>query len=266
MWGIKLAIFDIDGTLYDEDRKIYTPSAVEALKQLSKNGVLVVVATGRPPVAIRELEDAGIYPAFFICCNGHLVLGRDGANIVDEAFDAALAESVYRYCLANEIGLLWKYPRETYVYINHREFNPLLEKSGKMPGDRSFIYGNISIHLRHGPNGGCLACGTEKLAKFNEHFLGSCRGVDINGRLSDLLLWDVTKKTGLSRLLDMLDVSPGECIAFGDNMNDLEIISYVGTGVAMGNGTEELKRESDFVTTHISNDGIRNALRNFGLI
>lgn len=60
--------------------------------------------------------------------------------------------------------------------------------------------------------------------------------------------------------MGILGVSPGKCIVLGDGLKDLEIIRYVGKG------SEGLKRESDFVATDTSNDGIRNALRNFGLI
>ena len=49
--------------------------------------------------------------------------------------------------------------------------------------------------------------------------------------------------------MEHLNISKSEAIAFGDGGNDIEMLQYVGLGVAMGNGGEELKRRADFVTT-----------------
>lgn len=137
----------------------------------------------------------------------------------------------------------------------------------KNPATAARVFcGDRTIHLTRHPNGGCLACGPEQLDEFNRYFAGQCRGVDINGRSSDLMLWNVDKRSGVELLLRRLSIAPEECIAFGDNRNDLEIIRYVGTGVAMGNGEAELKRASDYVTAAIDDDGIRKGLEHFGLI
>lgn len=56
--------------------------------------------------------------------------------------------------------------------------------------------------------------------------------------------------------MEHLNISKLEAIAFGDGGNDIEMLQYVGLGVAMGNGGEELKRRADFVTTKASEGGI----------
>ena len=53
---------------------------------------------------------------------------------------------------------------------------------------------------------------------------------------------------------------------FGDGDNDIELMEASKIGVAMGNGTEELKKVSDYVTDHIEEDGIYNALVKFEII
>ena len=55
-------------------------------------------------------------------------------------------------------------------------------------------------------------------------------------------------------------------MAFGDSMNDYEIIREAGLGIAMGNACEELKNAADYVTDDIDRDGLWNACRHFGLI
>ena len=55
-------------------------------------------------------------------------------------------------------------------------------------------------------------------------------------------------------------------MAFGDGPNDVEMLSFAGTGICMANGHEESKRISDYVTKSVYNDGIVSALAHFRLI
>lgn len=261
---VKLAFFDIDGTLFDEKRKIYPPSAARALQRLRERGILVCVATGRPPFTAETLRQAGIEPDYLVCSNGHLVLDGAGNILASSTFSPELVGEVREYCREQDIGLLFKYPASTLVCRNDPEFDAIFSKN---PRTAAFVrYAAPGDRLPERPNGGCLACDTGKLSAFNRRFTGQCLGVDINGRSSDLILWGVNKWTGAERLLERIGISPAECIAFGDNRNDLEMIRGVGIGVAMGNGEEILKRESDYVTASVEADGIWKGLEHFGLI
>lgn len=55
-------------------------------------------------------------------------------------------------------------------------------------------------------------------------------------------------------------------IAFGDGENDIDMLEFVGLGIAMGNGSERLKEAADFVTKKSSEDGIEFALKKYGII
>jgi hydroxymethylpyrimidine pyrophosphatase-like HAD family hydrolase len=55
-------------------------------------------------------------------------------------------------------------------------------------------------------------------------------------------------------------------MAIGDGGNDISMIKYAGTGVAMGNAGEEVKRAADCVTTSVDDDGIGHVLRRFFVI
>ena len=61
-------------------------------------------------------------------------------------------------------------------------------------------------------------------------------------------------------------LDPAFTIAFGDGGNDTTMIRTAGIGIAMGNAIDALKLEADFVTTSVDDDGIRNALKHFGII
>ncbi|GJM70886.1 hypothetical protein HMSSN036_31020 [Paenibacillus macerans] len=75
-----------------------------------------------------------------------------------------------------------------------------------------------------------------------------------------------SKARGIQDLLQHLEVSPEEVVAFGDGLNDREMLTLAGLGIAMGNGHEQLKACADHTTTDVDNDGIANGLKYAGLL
>ncbi|WP_324608429.1 HAD family hydrolase [Collinsella ihumii] len=61
-------------------------------------------------------------------------------------------------------------------------------------------------------------------------------------------------------------MEPEECVAFGDGGNDISMFRCVGTSVAMGNASDEVKAAASHVTPHVDEDGIARACRDLGLI
>ncbi len=87
-----------------------------------------------------------------------------------------------------------------------------------------------------------------------------------NPQSMDIINAGISKATAVQKVLDYLEKDALNSVAFGDGLNDLEMLQYVGTGVAMGNGFEELKEAADLVTAKVSNDGIQKGLKKIGLI
>lgn len=83
---------------------------------------------------------------------------------------------------------------------------------------------------------------------------------------ADIVEKEASKAEGLIRLCRYYDVPLSDTVAFGDSMNDYEIVQTAGIGIAMGNGIEELKKVADYVTTPIDQDGVWNACVNLQLI
>ena len=75
-----------------------------------------------------------------------------------------------------------------------------------------------------------------------------------------------SKAQGLLRLCDYYGIDVKDTYAFGDSMNDYEIVQTAGTGIAMGNALDVLKEAADYVTADIREDGVYKACVHFGLI
>ena len=75
-------------------------------------------------------------------------------------------------------------------------------------------------------------------------------------RAADIIPADGGKGMAVQKILDYYHLDRSESIAFGDANNDIDMLKAVGTGVAMGNASEELKKVADDICGHVAEDGI----------
>lgn len=83
---------------------------------------------------------------------------------------------------------------------------------------------------------------------------------------ADIIQGDLSKEVGMGKLLDYWQGDFFDVIAFGDSLNDYELIKRAGIGIAMGNAVQQLKDAADYVTDSIENNGVRKALHYFGIL
>lgn len=83
---------------------------------------------------------------------------------------------------------------------------------------------------------------------------------------ADILVKEASKARGITQVLDRLGIQADEAMAFGDGLNDIEMLQEVGFGVAMGNGYDSLKQVADFVCPRHDEDGIYQGLKTLGVI
>ena len=104
------------------------------------------------------------------------------------------------------------------------------------------------------------------MRELEEHF-PECKFFMFAGKTgADVVENEASKAEGLKRLCEYYGMDLSQTVALGDSMNDFEIVSRAGIGIAMGNSVEELKAAADYVTDPIDRDGVWNACRHFGWI
>ncbi len=67
-------------------------------------------------------------------------------------------------------------------------------------------------------------------------------------------------------MLEIHNLKREEIIAFGDGDNDADMMEFAGIGVAMGNAVAVTKNAADYITDHIDEDGLWNALKHFEIL
>ena len=83
---------------------------------------------------------------------------------------------------------------------------------------------------------------------------------------ADLICQGQSKIKGIETAGSYFGFDLSEVMAFGDSENDLEMLSGVGLGVAMGNADDKIKASADYTTATNNSDGIAKALSHYGLI
>ena len=82
----------------------------------------------------------------------------------------------------------------------------------------------------------------------------------------ELSIPGIHKATAIQILLDHLNVTTENTYAYGDGMNDAEMIEYVKIGVAMGNAKQGLKDIADDITDTHDEHGIYNSFKKYQII
>ena len=72
----------------------------------------------------------------------------------------------------------------------------------------------------------------------------------------DCMPLDINKGRSILEIADFFSIESKDTLAFGDEINDMEMIQMAGTGIAMANASETLKKEADFITLSNDEDGI----------
>jgi Cof subfamily protein (haloacid dehalogenase superfamily) len=253
--------FDVDMTLLDHKDWTIPDSAMEAIEQLRGN-YTIVLATGRDMDSIfsTAIRDR-VKPDAIIHLNGTKVTVGDEI-IYEHTFDKSLLKQILKYTEKTPYSVGTTVEDYDY-YINPEGVKAhdicLWGQSSRKFNDPYMLLDlNVRTMAYMGDETGAKAM-EEEFPEIHVHMFADKKGADVVERKA-------SKAVGLLRLCDYYKIPLSETIAFGDSMNDYDIIKAAGKGIAMGNAMEELKKAADYVTDPIDQDGIRNACLHFGLI
>lgn len=273
---VEVVFFDIDGTLTTESNHI-PKTTIQALEQLKAKGIRPVLATGRPPILIDEIsKKLDIHS--YIAMNGQYIV-LDGEVIYANPIAMDLVDQVVEFADARRDGIILCAERE--LILNSKiSVDPssfllrILKRIAILIPERTQMW-FMNQAMRKAPKKEDYSGKEIFMMNLNvtqaaeKEYAREIEGLHFtraNPNSMDIINEGVSKATAVQKVLDHLSVDAGNTVAFGDGLNDLEMLQYVGTGVAMGNGFEELKEAADMVTANVGNAGIQKALKKLGLI
>lgn len=248
----KIVFFDIDGTLVDpklweKSRNILAnipESTRVAIKKLKKNGIMPVIATGRPKQAILPLADSlGI--SDLITSNGQEVV-MENKSVFQNFIQQDVINFIHNYSSQSEAQILY----DTTVglvssleTVEEEDVRVLMEN--EIPQQVMQVLVNTERPIK-------------QIFPMNVE-LSDVKIVKSGYSYYDVLPKKISKASGIAHFLQETSTLVEQTFAFGDEENDLEMFEFVGTAVAMGNATKVLKEKANWVTKEVWNDGIYHA-------
>lgn len=261
----KIIFFDIDDTLYIKD-EAYIPSSVteQVLPRLREKGIIPAIATGRAIGSFPEALKPLLNPQGFellVTINGQYNFYQEQ---VISHYPLAVERIEQVIDKLNSIGVAYALVGCDDVAVS--EDNEMV-KEALSPIRSDYI---VEPNLHH-------RTAIYQILAFYPEFQeqkvidSGVLGEDLkiirwHSNAVDLLSKENSKARGILDVLAHFDVEKEETMAFGDGLNDLEMLSLVGMGIAMGNGEPSLKAVADYVTLPINQDGILIALEKLGVI
>lgn len=260
---IKAIFFDLDGTLLDSNKKIQ-PTSIKALKQCKDKGIKIFLATARPPLLEKMLRfteeennlfDGGVY------CNGGCVkienlckylfipseVLKDTIELVKQYENLNIALQMdnevhaFRYMMDKHAYENWGINQEDVLSIENITF----DQTVKILIYYENVFDSVTIipeEVR------------EKLKEYSNN--KATMYITDEGKLIQIVNKDVNKMAGIEKIRRILNLKKDEIAVFGDDVNDIEMLSEYRYSVAMGNASQNVKAIAKIITEDNNHDGI----------
>lgn len=263
---IKIVFFDIDETLYVKN-KSYIPRSVteQVLPRLKAKGIIPAIATGRNhgcfPEALKPYLNPESGFELFVTINGQYNFYKDQI-ISDYSLSREQIERII--AKANELGIIYAFVTPNTIAVSavndtvHEAILPITPNYVIDPNhhEKETIIQMLLFYRQE----------QAQAVKNSGIFADDLKEARWHTNAVDILRKENSKARGIQDVLTKLNINIENAMAFGDGINDLEMLPTVGFGVAMGNGEPELKAVADFITKPIEEDGILYALETLGVI
>ncbi len=264
----RMMVLDIDGTVNNSQKEV-TPKTKEALWRLQEKGVMVAVASGRPPMGVAPVADILKLDQF-----GSYILGFNGARIIDWRSKECVYEKTLALHMPRKLiedcshwGLGMLTYDETHVIALTRQ-DRYMEIEAKINRVSLTFPGNPEEVLQV-PVNKCLLTGEPQNVATAEEELAEKYRHEAEVFRSEPYFLEVTPKHVdkaycLSRLLEILKISREQVICVGDGYNDISMLQFAGVGVAMANAQMPVKAIADDVTRRDNDhDGVAEVVEKY---
>ena len=265
----RIIALDLDGTLLTQ-KKTILPESLQALAQARQAGIKVIIVTGRHHSAIHPFYQALALDTPAICCNGtYLYDYQTGQTAEANPLTPAQAKSVLQRLQQFDIhGLMYADDAMFYQHITGH-ITRTQAWAENLPESQRPTFRQVDNLLAATDH-------TRSIWKFATHHTDTAALNDfahlVEQELGLTCEWswmdqvDIAQSGNskgrlLQRWVESQGFSMNEVVAFGDNFNDISMLSTAGLGVAMGNSADEVKAHARLVIGHNEQPGIAEVIR-----
>ena len=252
---IDTIVTDMDGTLLAPGGKL-SEYTLEVMAECKRRGIRLIPASGRTHPSMRPYLDRLDTGMPYIGGNGSEIIGADHKLIEQLTIDVELACEITLF-LQEEGFYVQVYGDDAFYYSTECEASNNYKKSSGMKG---VAVGDLCAHMFPTPKILSVNDPSEVqrlLPIAAERFAGRAGFTVSEPYFLEAQPLGATKGEALARLADMRgDIVPERTLAFGDSLNDMNLLAFTPHGVAMGNAREELKRHASYVCRSNAEDGL----------
>ncbi len=267
MSNYKVIVMDVDGTLTNNEKKI-TAKTKEALMKAQQQGMILVLASGRPTTGLVELAkelEMDQHHGLLVSYNGSKVIDFTTKEVLfDQPLSIDEIKSILKHLKQFDITPM--IDDGTHLYVENTDgYRVDYETKGnnfilnQVENLESFVTFESSKILTSGIPEYMDEIFEEMKRPFEDNL--SC--MFTAPFYVEYTAKGIDKAKALDTVLTHLGYHRDEVIAFGDGHNDTSMIEYVGLGIAMDNAVQALKDISNFVTLSNEEDGIAYAINKF---
>lgn len=258
MENIKIVFFDIDGTLIDINKKIMTKRIEETLIRLKQNKIIICIATGRPLKSVPHFPNVE-FDAFLTfnasyCCTKNEIIYKNPIRSSDVQTIIENAKRIQRPVSIASIARIGANGKDQDLI----DYFAISNQSVEIVEDFDDLAKEDIYQIM-------IGCFKEEY----DQILSDVEGAKITAwwpRAVDIIPSNGGKGLGVEKVLAYYHLKKEEALAFGDGTNDIEMLQAVGTGVAMGNATNDVKDIADDICGSVAEDGIYFYCKKYNLI
>jgi Cof subfamily protein (haloacid dehalogenase superfamily) len=255
-----LVVSDVDGTLLTRD-KILTDAAKRAVRRLHEAGIGFTITSSRPTIGMRFLIEPLAITLPFGPFNGSSIVDPRMKPVEAHLIPAAAARRSLD--LLDEFGVdIWLFTSEQWLtrnpdgeYVAHEKHTIRADPT---------IVGDFTPYL----NSACKIVGASSDAarlQACEAAMQTALGGQATAVRSQTYYLDITapgqdKGTFVQAMAKHLDISSEAVATIGDMQNDLAMFAKSGVSIAMGNATDDVKKQATHVTTSNEDEGFSGAI------
>lgn len=264
MRNVKMIVTDLDGTLLDLD-KSYSLNVKNYLAKLKNSGIIIVLATGRILDSAIDVTDGAEFASYIISSNGCIVYDMKNKKEL-------LTRNIP---MPDVIKLCRNYINKTdFIDIcNNHHYNNLSRKetedigfTKKIRDVKTFFTNEQNVTLLGLANKNkeaLMDIYNEIEQVYPEYEVFIMQDSFSDNKWVEVMPKSVNKIAGIKRICEIENIDLNDVMAFGDGLNDVEMIHGVGIGVAMGNSLDEVKSSAKYVAPSHREDGVYKFLKEY---